>query len=207
MPRRPVPTVRRSLTRSSPRTRKYCRDSSASFARTAKSIFRLRRRNSVRTSSRRPCPRPAWAVSALHLASRTSRRRAYIHFDRVDNTVILRWPNTYAMVDANSPQAVGAKAVASELGHRGRRRSLRSRQPRSSSQPMRFSGDVADLRAQFDAVASKPEHDYKLDCGRSFFIRRESLSKKHDLAGEPNVGDRFARHDRQAPDPAASRSR
>ncbi len=32
-----------------------------------------------------------------------------LHFDRVDNTVILRWPNTYAMVDANSPQSVGAK--------------------------------------------------------------------------------------------------
>ncbi|MBV8373915.1 MAG: zinc-dependent metalloprotease [Candidatus Eremiobacteraeota bacterium] len=91
-----------------------------------------------------------------------------IHFDRVDNSLILRWPNTYAMVDPNSPQSVGAKlSLPSSV--------IAVTQIVAESPTAvvisadSFLGDVADLRAQFDAVVSKPEHSYKLDSERSFF--------------------------------------
>jgi hypothetical protein len=91
-----------------------------------------------------------------------------IHFDRVDNSIVIRWPNTYAMVDTNSPQAVGAKLSLPS--------SVIAVTPIVAESPTAivvsadsFLGDVADLRAQFDAVVSKPEHSYKLDSDRSFF--------------------------------------
>jgi Met-zincin/Domain of unknown function (DUF5117) len=99
-----------------------------------------------------------------------------IHFDRVDNTVILRWPNTYAMVDANSPQAVGAKLSLPS--------SVIAVTPIVAESPTAvviaadaFLGDVADLRAQFDAVVSKPEHSYKLDSDRSFFTDAKAFAQ------------------------------
>jgi Met-zincin/Domain of unknown function (DUF5117) len=99
-----------------------------------------------------------------------------LHFDRVDNTVILRWPNTYAMVDANSPQSVGAKlslpssviAVAPILAE----------SPTSVViEADAFLGDLANLKAQFDAVASNPGHGYKLDSDRSFFTDAKAFPR------------------------------
>ncbi len=40
-----------------------------------------------------------------------------------------------------------------------------------------FLGDVANLKAQFDAVASNPGHDYKLDPGRSFFTDAKAFPR------------------------------
>ena len=40
-----------------------------------------------------------------------------------------------------------------------------------------FLGDVADLKAQFDAVASNPGHDYKLDSDRSFFTDAKAFPR------------------------------
>jgi hypothetical protein len=114
-----------------------------------------------------------------------------IHFDRVDNTVILRWPNTYAMADANSPQAVGVKLSLPN--------SVIAVTPIVAESPTSvviaadaFLGDVADLRAQFDAVVSKPEHSYKLDSDRSFFTDAKAFPENTILRVSPNLGDRHA---------------
>ncbi len=91
-----------------------------------------------------------------------------IHFERVDNSVVLRWPNTYAMVDPNSPQSVGAKlSLPSSVVAVAQ---IAAESPTAVVIPAdAFLGDVADLHAQFDAVVSSPEHSYKLDSERSFF--------------------------------------
>jgi Met-zincin/Domain of unknown function (DUF5117) len=91
-----------------------------------------------------------------------------IHFDRVDNTIVVRWPNTYAMVSPNSPQSVGAKLSLPS--------SVIAVTPIVAESPSAvvisadaFLGDVANLKANFDSVVAKPEHSYKLDSDRSFF--------------------------------------
>jgi hypothetical protein len=91
-----------------------------------------------------------------------------MHFERVDDRIVIRWPNTFAKVDRNTPQELGATLSLPS--------SVVAITPIVAESPdavviatAPFLEDVGNLKAQFDAVASKPGHGYKLDSDRSFF--------------------------------------
>jgi hypothetical protein len=97
-----------------------------------------------------------------------------IRFERVGNAVVIRWPNTFVKVDKGTPEMTGAQismpasvvAVTPVVAES-------DSQVVISTAP--FLGDVANLAAQFDAVASKPGHGYKLDSSRSFLIKGKAF--------------------------------
>jgi hypothetical protein len=97
-----------------------------------------------------------------------------MRFERVDDNVVIRWPNTFAKVDQQTPQAL---AVQSSLP--GSVVALAPVVAQSSTvvviSAAPFLGDLADLHAQFDAVAAKPGHSYRLDSTRSFFADAKSF--------------------------------
>ena len=97
-----------------------------------------------------------------------------IHFERAENSVVIRWPNTFAKVEANTPQGVGARESLPS--------SVVAVTPIVSESPTAvviaatpFLTDVADLQAQFDALDDKPQHHYKLDADRSYFIEAKAF--------------------------------
>ncbi|HEY1976896.1 MAG TPA: zinc-dependent metalloprotease [Candidatus Baltobacteraceae bacterium] len=97
-----------------------------------------------------------------------------IHFERAENSLVIRWPNTFAKVDPNTPQSVGARESLPS--------SVVAVTPIVSESPTAvviaatpFLEDVADLQAQFDALDDKPQHHYKLDSGRSYFIEAKAF--------------------------------
>ena len=97
-----------------------------------------------------------------------------MRFERQDDNLILRWPNTFARVDANTPRALAR--VASLPGSVIAVAPIVAESPTAvviAANP--FLGDVADLKAQFDAVATKPDHAYRLDPARSFFTETKSF--------------------------------
>jgi hypothetical protein len=97
-----------------------------------------------------------------------------LRFDRVDDAVVLRWPNEFAKVNADTPQAraAGISMPSSVIALT----KIVAESPTAvviSAAP--FLGDVADLQAQFNAVASHPGHAYKLDASRSFFTQAKAF--------------------------------
>ena len=97
-----------------------------------------------------------------------------MRFERADGNVVIRWPNTFARVDDQTPQALGVRnslpgsvvAVAPIVAESSTTLVI-------SAAP--FLGDVADLHARFDGVAPKPGHTYRLDPARSFFVAAKSF--------------------------------
>jgi len=97
-----------------------------------------------------------------------------MRFERQDDNLVLRWPNTYARVDANTPRAIGA--LSSLPGSVIALAPIVAESPTAvvvAANP--FLGDIANLKAQFDAVATKPDHAYRLDPARSFFTDTKSF--------------------------------
>lgn len=97
-----------------------------------------------------------------------------MRFERVDDTIVIRWPNTIAKVDPNSPQAAGAQAsLASSIV------AIAPVEAQSDTMVVfsaaAFLGDVANLKAQFDSVVTKPGHAYHLDAARTFFTETKSF--------------------------------
>ena len=99
-----------------------------------------------------------------------------LRFEHVDNNVVIRWPNTYARVKDGSPQALAIQtsmpnsvvAVSPVVAESAGAVVI-------SADP--FLGDVANLAAQFNAVAPNPGHTYHLDSGRSYFTGAKSFPK------------------------------
>ncbi len=90
-----------------------------------------------------------------------------LHFERADNSLIMTWPNTIADVAAGSPQARAANASLAN--------SVVAVTPIVAESDTvvviattPFLGDVANLKAQFDNVVTKPQNAYHLDTMRSF---------------------------------------
>lgn len=93
-----------------------------------------------------------------------------MHFERVDDNIVMRWPNTYALTDPNTPQAVGLRASlpSSVIGvapivAEDKTRGLMVFPANA------FLGDVANLGAVFEQEIPNPLHGYRLDPTRSFF--------------------------------------
>ncbi|MBC5810544.1 MAG: zinc-dependent metalloprotease [Candidatus Eremiobacteraeota bacterium] len=104
-----------------------------------------------------------------------------LHFDRVDDTIVLRWPNTISQTNANTPEELGARISlpGSTLGvvpiaaqGDGKVVILASV----------FLGDVANLAASFERVSrGNPASTYRLDPTRSFFERAKALPENDIL--------------------------
>src|SRR5579863_670641 len=99
-----------------------------------------------------------------------------IEFDRVGHKVVIRWPNTYFSAAPDSPRASG---VAESFPN-----SVIAVEPITaedassgtiviSASP--FLGDVAYLGAVFQAEVDSPEHGYRLDPDRSYFMRTDAF--------------------------------
>jgi len=97
-----------------------------------------------------------------------------IRFERIDNTVVIRWPNTFFKVAPNSPQSTAATlsmpssvVAVTPIAAESDSAVVISAAP--------FLGDVANLKAAFDQIASNPGHGYRLDSDRSFFTDAKSF--------------------------------
>lgn len=97
-----------------------------------------------------------------------------MRFERNDDTVVMRWPNTFLRVDPNSPQGAGAEiSLPSSVVGVVPISAESSTAVVVSAAP--FLGDVADLGAQFDAVETNPAHGYHLDSTRTFFLEAKAF--------------------------------
>ncbi len=92
-----------------------------------------------------------------------------MRFERVDDTVVMRWPNTFARADRGNPAEISEAASLPS--------SVIAVVPIVAESPSLvvipaapFLGDVANFAAQFDAIAPNPAHAYRLDTSRSFFL-------------------------------------
>ena len=93
-----------------------------------------------------------------------------MRFERVDDNIVMRWPNTFALTNPNSPQELGLRASlpSSVVGvtpivAEDRTRGL------MVFAAATFLGDVANLNAVFEQTVPNPMHGYRLDPTRSFF--------------------------------------
>ena len=119
-----------------------------------------------------------------------------IHFDRVDNRVVLRWPNTIATTPANSPESNAAQQSLPS--------SVIAVTPIVAEDPATgtvaisaapFLGDVADYQANFRGPFN-PMRGYILDAQRTFFTQAKALPQNDVLRvsqtwanGTPTLGD------------------
>jgi hypothetical protein len=97
-----------------------------------------------------------------------------LHFERVGNRVVLRWPNRYTLTQAGSPQANG---VRNSLPN-----SVIAVVPISAMDGSHivisadaFLDDVADLSDSINSDDEKPTHHYSLDPKRTFFLQAKAF--------------------------------
>jgi len=97
-----------------------------------------------------------------------------MRFERVDDNVVMRWPNTFARVDRGSPEEISAQASlpSSVIGVVP----IVAESPSAVVIPANpFLGDVANFGAQFDSLTPNPMHAYKLDPSRTFFLETKAF--------------------------------
>lgn len=97
-----------------------------------------------------------------------------LRFERNDDTVVMRWPNTFLRVDPKSPQGAGA-AISLPSSVVGVVPIVAESATAVVVPATTFLGDVADLGSQFDAVEKNPAHGYHLDPARSFFLEGKAF--------------------------------
>ena len=99
-----------------------------------------------------------------------------MRFERVDNNVVMRWPNTTAKVSDNTPEATGVQlALPNSVVAVTPVVAASADSVVISADP--FLGDVANLAAAFNAVAGNPGHTYRLDSARTFFTKAKSFPR------------------------------
>src|SRR5579872_356404 len=118
-----------------------------------------------------------------------------LRFDRVDDQVIIRWPNTYARVmpntaqDFDTQQSMPASVIAVVP--------VAAQDDNTVVIPTApFLSDVANFSAAFDNVIPNPLHGYHLDSDRSFFEEAKAFPENDVLrvsqtwsAEKPNLID------------------
>jgi len=97
-----------------------------------------------------------------------------LHFERVGNRVVLRWPNRYTLTQPGSPQAMG---VRNSLPN-----SVIAVVPVSAQDGSHvvisadaFLDDIADLSDSINSDQEKPTHHYSLDPKRTFFLQAKAF--------------------------------
>jgi len=123
-----------------------------------------------------------------------------LRFQRVDDRVILRWPNTYAQVTPNTPYATSIgesfpNSVLAVVPVVAESASGTVVIPAAS-----FLGDVANYQAVFNQRLD-PSHTYRLDTSRTYFMQAKAFPENDVLrvsqtwaSQDPNLVD-------NAPDP------
>jgi hypothetical protein len=97
-----------------------------------------------------------------------------LHFERVGNKVVLRWPNRYALTRPGSPQAMGVRnslpnsiiAVVPIAAQDGDHVVISADA---------FLDDVADFSDSLNSDDEKPTHHYSLDPKRTFFLQAKAF--------------------------------
>ena len=97
-----------------------------------------------------------------------------LHFKRVGNRVILRWPNRYTVTRPGSPQAIGVRsslpnsiiAVVPVVAQDGAHVAISADA---------FLGDIANLAASLNALQKKRIHHYKLEAKRTFVLQAKAF--------------------------------
>lgn len=99
-----------------------------------------------------------------------------MRFERYGNSIVLRWPNTYARVNPNSPESTAV--------HENLPDSVIAVTPIVAQDDTRvvialtpFLGDIADLASSLQDAASSPLHAYHLDGSKSFFMSVKAFAK------------------------------
>lgn len=120
-----------------------------------------------------------------------------LHFERYGNNIVLRWPNTLALVPPDSPEAVGAResfpnsviAVTPIVAEDAATGTV-------IVSASAFLGDVADYEQVFEEENQNPMHGYHLDATRSFFEATKALPENDVLrvsqtwaSADPNTID------------------
>lgn len=103
-----------------------------------------------------------------------------IRFEKVDENVVIRWPNTYARVRPNTPEALGVQqtlpssviAVAPIAAFDEETIVI----PASA-----FLGDVADFEQSINRGGANPLGGYRLDPTRSFFAQTKAFPQNDVL--------------------------
>lgn len=97
-----------------------------------------------------------------------------LHFERVDDKIVIRWPNTYTVTSPGSPQATGVR--------RSLPNSVIDVVPISAQDKTHvvisadtFLEDIADLAAAINGSDKKPTHQYHLDPKRTFFLQTKAF--------------------------------
>ena len=97
-----------------------------------------------------------------------------LHFERVGNTLVLRWPNSYALTRPDSPQATGVRQSLPN--------SVIAVVPISAQDATHvvisadaFLGDIADLAHSLNSHEKKPGRHYQLDSKRTFFLQAKAF--------------------------------
>ncbi len=122
-----------------------------------------------------------------------------LHFERVGNKVVLRWPNTYTVTSPGSPQATGVR--------RSLPNSVIAVVPVTAQDATHvvisadaFLGDIADLADQLNPSDAKPTEQYHLDPSRGFFLRAKAFPLNDVLRADQSwVAPKSTDHD-NAPD-------
>jgi hypothetical protein len=120
-----------------------------------------------------------------------------LRFERQDNRVVLRWPNTIAIAKPNTPEQAG---VTQSLPA-----SVISVEPIVAENAANgdivisasaFLGDVADYAAVFSGEIKDPSHGYRLDPTRTYFTDAKGFPQNDVLrvsqtwaSGDPNMID------------------
>ncbi len=103
-----------------------------------------------------------------------------LRFERYGNDVVLRWPNTYASTNPNTPERAGVDrslpssviAVVPIAAQDGTRVVIPAKP---------FLGDVADLAPALRAAVKAESHAYHLDMSKSFFLATKAFPKNDVL--------------------------
>jgi hypothetical protein len=100
-----------------------------------------------------------------------------IRFQRVDDQIVIRWPNTYAIAQPNTPAAYGVQqslpsSVVAVVP-------IAAQDDNTVVIPAdAFLGDVADLTRYFQDISrTNPAHTYRLDSSRSFFAQTKAFAQ------------------------------
>jgi hypothetical protein len=96
-------------------------------------------------------------------------------FERIGDKVVMRWPNTFAQVDASTAQGLAAReslpnsvvAVVPVVAVGADGTVVIPAAP--------FLGDIADFQAVFDQAIPNPAHGYHMDPTRSFFTSTKAF--------------------------------
>lgn len=104
-----------------------------------------------------------------------------LHFDRIDDTVVLRWPNTLAQVLPNTPQELGAR-ISLPASTIGVVPIVAQGDNKVVILASVFLGDIANLSASFERIArGNPASAYRLDPSRAFFQQAKALPENDIL--------------------------